>query len=171
MRFHSAPVIRLADGRPMQLGHVARADGAWRLYAFADAAGTRFAALMRWLADDPASPVARFTPAGAAIDSVIDVRGVFQQAHRDLRVEDLPAILLPRKGRLRLIDYEKAFCPDLRHGPDIFEMRGIDRAGGAMVLVRPDQHVAQVLPLDGLDALGAFLAGCMLEQPGAVTAR
>ncbi|WP_224404023.1 hypothetical protein [Pseudonocardia sp. ICBG1034] len=36
MRFHPAPVVRLADARPMHLGHVARADGAWRLYAFAD---------------------------------------------------------------------------------------------------------------------------------------
>ena len=39
MRFHSAPVIRLADAKPIQLGHVARADGRWRLYAFADSAG------------------------------------------------------------------------------------------------------------------------------------
>ena len=36
MRFHSAPVIRLADAKPIQLGHAARADGAWRLYVFAD---------------------------------------------------------------------------------------------------------------------------------------
>jgi len=32
-----APVIRLADAKPVQLGHVrAQADGAWRLYIFAD---------------------------------------------------------------------------------------------------------------------------------------
>src|SRR3954471_18889678 len=36
-RFHSAPVIRLADARPLQIGHVARADGRWRLFAFAPA--------------------------------------------------------------------------------------------------------------------------------------
>ena len=34
--FHSAPVVRLADARPMHLGHVHEADGRWRLYAFAD---------------------------------------------------------------------------------------------------------------------------------------
>ena len=43
MRFHSAPVVRLADAKPMQLGHAHRADGAWRLYAFADASGERAA--------------------------------------------------------------------------------------------------------------------------------
>ena len=36
MRFHSAAVVRLADGKRIHLGHVARADGAWRLYVFAD---------------------------------------------------------------------------------------------------------------------------------------
>ena len=36
MRFHSAPVVRLADAKPVHLGHVARADGAWRIYIFAD---------------------------------------------------------------------------------------------------------------------------------------
>ena len=38
-RFHSATVTRLADAKPMHLGHCHRADGRWRLYAFADAAG------------------------------------------------------------------------------------------------------------------------------------
>ncbi|MBL4722059.1 MAG: FAD-dependent monooxygenase, partial [Alphaproteobacteria bacterium] len=34
MRFHSAPVIRLADAKPVHLGHVVQADGRWRLFAF-----------------------------------------------------------------------------------------------------------------------------------------
>jgi phenol 2-monooxygenase (NADPH) len=164
MRFHSAPVVRLADARPMQLGHVSRADGAWRLYAFADASGERLRALMDHLAHDEGSPIRRFTPQGADIDSVIDVRAIFQQGHRDLKVEDLPAMLLPRKGRFGLIDYEKAFTPDMKSGPDIFDLRGIDRARGAMIVVRPDQHVANVLPLDAYDALTAFLGRFMLDQ-------
>src|SRR5260370_36038768 len=36
MPFHSAPVVRLADAKPVHLGHDARADGAWRLYICAD---------------------------------------------------------------------------------------------------------------------------------------
>ena len=35
MRFHSAPVIRLADAKPVHLGHTVKADGRWRLFAFA----------------------------------------------------------------------------------------------------------------------------------------
>jgi phenol 2-monooxygenase len=162
-RFYSASVVRLADARPVQLGHAARADGAWRLYAFADAGADRFQALMDHLRHDEGSPIRRFTPKGADIDSVIDVRGIFQQGHRDLKVEDLPPMLLPRKGRFGLVDYEKAYTPDLKNGPDIFDLRGIDRAQGALIVVRPDQHVANVLPLDAYDALGDFFARFMLD--------
>jgi phenol 2-monooxygenase (NADPH) len=164
MRFHSAPVVRLADAKPVHLGHAARADGAWRIYAFADASGRRLRQLADFLAESPNSPIRRFTPAEANIDSVIDVRAVFQQGHRDLKVEELPSILLPRKGRFGLIDYEKAYCPDLKNGPDIFELRGIDREKGAIVVVRPDQYVSNVLPLDAHDELTAFFGRFLLDR-------
>jgi phenol 2-monooxygenase (NADPH) len=164
MRFHSAPVVRLADAKPLHLGHAARADGAWRIYAFADAGGKRLRELADYLADSPGSPVRRFTPSGADIDSVIDVRAVFQQSHLDLKVEELPSILLPRKGCFGLIDYEKAYCPDRKNGCDIFDLRGIDRAKGAMVVVRPDQYVSNILPLDAQDELAAFFGRLLLDR-------
>jgi phenol 2-monooxygenase len=164
MRFHSAPVIRLADAKPMQLGHVARADGAWRLYAFADADGSRLQALMEFLFDSAESPVRRFTPAGADIDSVIEVIGIYQQYHRDLKLEALPRMLLPRKGLFGLIDYEKVYTPDLKDGPDVFDLRGIDRAQGAMVIVRPDQFVANVLPLDAHGELRRYFEAFLLPR-------
>ena len=167
MRFHSAAVVRLADAKPMQLGHAARADGVWRLYAFADSAGphqgtSRMRALCEFLAGDH-SPIRRFTPRDADADSVIDLRAIFQQYHRDLAVDRMPDILLPRKGPFGLIDYEKMFCPDLKDGRDIFDIRGIDRKSGCIVVVRPDQYVAHVLPLDGYDALSEFFARFMID--------
>ena len=170
-RFHSAPVVRLADAKPMQLGHVHRADGAWRIYGFADRTGRTLRALMETLATAENSPVRRHTPDGADIDAVLDVRAIFQADHRDLRVEDLPALLLPRKGRFGLIDYEKAFTPDLKEGPDVFDLRGIDRDRGAMVVVRPDQHVAHVLPLEAHDELADFFARFLLDRREAGTRR
>jgi phenol 2-monooxygenase len=166
MRFHSAPVMRLADAKPVQLGHAARADGAWRIYAFADAGGEGLRELCAFLAESPRSPVRRFSPAGADvdIDSVIDVRAVFQQRHLDLKVEELPSILLPRKGCFGLIDYEKAYCAELKNGPDIFDLRGIDRRRGAMVVVRPDQYVSNVLPLEAHQELAAFFGRFMLDR-------
>jgi phenol 2-monooxygenase (NADPH) len=166
MRFHSAPVVRLADAKPMHLGHVARADGAWRLYAFADRTDpSRSESAIRQLCQFLASgtsPAARFTPPGADPDGVIDVRAVFQQGHRDLAVDAMPEVLLPRKGRFGLIDYEKVFCPDPEAG-DVFDLRGINRETGCMVVVRPDQYVAHVLPLQAHDELTDFFAGILLE--------
>jgi phenol 2-monooxygenase (NADPH) len=163
MRFHSAPVVRLADAKPMHLGHVARADAAWRLYAFADVSGQRLRALTDFLASSK-SPVRRYTPHGAGIDSVIDVRVVYQQAHRDLKVEELPSILVPRKGTFGLVDYEKAFSADLRPGQDIFDVRGIDRKMGAIVIVRPDQFVANVLPLDAHHELAGYFGSFLVDR-------
>jgi phenol 2-monooxygenase len=165
MRFHSAPVVRLADAKPVHLGHAARADGAWRLYVFADRtapdAGSPFRELCDFLESD-ASPIARFTPAGADPDSVIDVRAVLQQGHRDVAVDEMPPVLLPRKGRFGLIDHEKIFCPDPKAG-DVFDLRGINRDTGCVVVVRPDQYVAHVLPLHGHEALTDFFAGILVD--------
>jgi phenol 2-monooxygenase len=166
MRFHSAPVVRLADAKPVHLGHVARADGAWRLYVFADRndptdENSVVRQLCRFLESD-ASPITRFTPDGADPDSVIDVRAVFQQGHRDVAVDRLPAVLLPRKGTFGLIDYEKVFCPD-PNAADIFDLRGVNRETGCMVVVRPDQYVSHVLPLHGHEALADFFAGILID--------
>jgi len=154
-RFHSSPVIRLADAKPVQLGHAARADGRWRLYAFADAGQSAFDALCEHLAASPDSVLRRATPKDADPDSVLDLRAVLQQGHREVRLEDLPGLLLPRKGRYGLIDYEKTFTSDA--ATDIFDERGIDRERGALIVVRPDQYVAHVLPLDAYAELTAFL--------------
>ncbi len=170
MRFHSAPVIRVADAKPFHLGHAVKADGRWRLFAFAGkgdpaAPNSGIRALCDFLAEAQESPVRRYTPADDDIDTVIDVRAVFQQDHRDLAVETMPSLLLPAKGRFGLRDYEKMFSPDPRAGQDIFDLRGIDRERGCLVLVRPDQYVAHILPLDGYEALSAFFDGFMVP-PG-----
>ncbi len=166
-RFHSAPVIRLADAKPMELGHTVEADARWRLFAFApkenpDDGNSAMARLCGFLSNDGASPVVKYTAPDADPDSVIDVRAIFQQNCRDLSLEKLPGFLLPRKGKLGLIDYEKMFCPDLKSGRDIFDLRGIDRDRGCIVIVRPDQYVAHVLPIDAYDEIAGFFDGFMI---------
>jgi len=166
MRFHSAKVTRLADPKPVHLGHAARADGAWRLYVFADrtdptSSSSHFRELCEYLNSDT-SPITRYTPKGADPDSVIDVRAIVQQGHNELEVDQLPAILLPRKGAFGITDYEKVFCPDPT-ADDIFDLRGINRDTGCVVVVRPDQHVAHVLPLHGHQALSDFFEGILID--------
>ena len=61
-------------------------------------------------------------------------------------------------------DHEKAYCADLRPGQDGFDLRGIDRQDGCAVVVRPDQHVAIVVPLQEIASLARFFAGFLLVR-------
>jgi phenol 2-monooxygenase len=160
-RFHSAPVIRFWDAKRVHLGHTIKADGRWRLFAFAGADDpgserSRLRRLCDFLAESPESPMRKYTARDADIDAVIDVRAIVQRNHRELAAALIPPFLVPRKGRYGLRDYEKVFCAELRDEDDIFVQRGIDRAAGCIVVVRPDQFVANVLPLDGESELAAF---------------
>jgi phenol 2-monooxygenase len=165
-RFKSAPVVRVADGNHVHLGHHHRADGRWRLYAFADAGATGAASALTswadWLTTSPESPVVAYTPAGEDLDSVFDVKVIYSQPHGDIDLGQVPELFLPRVGPFGLIDYEKVYATD--QAEDIFDLRGIDRADGCVVVVRPDQYVAAVIPLTDTAALAAHFAPIMLAQ-------
>jgi len=65
-RFHSAPVIRLADAKPMQLGHIIQADARWHIFAFAGAndsgqPGSPIHRLCEFLEAAPSSPIEKYT--------------------------------------------------------------------------------------------------------------
>ncbi|WP_456824467.1 FAD-binding monooxygenase [Cellulomonas sp. P5_E12] len=158
-RFKAAPVVRVADANPLHLGHQHVADGRWRVYAFADGDAAALTAWAEWMAGSPDSPVRAHRHAGEDLDSVVDVKVVYQQRHVDVDISAVPELFRPRTGPFRLVDYEKVFAthPD----DDIFERRGVDR-GGCVVVVRPDQYVAAVLPLDATDELAGFFRQHML---------
>jgi len=164
-RFTSARVVRVADTNPVELGHHHRADGRWRLYAFADAAApgedSALAGWAHWLQTAPDSPLLVHTPAGIDVDSVFDVKVVYQQAHTDVDISRVPGVFLPKTGPYALIDYEKLYATDSEH--DIFAVRGLDR-GGVVVVVRPDQYVAHVLPLAATEELAAFFRQNLLVR-------
>jgi phenol 2-monooxygenase (NADPH) len=174
-RFRSAEVVRVSDATPMHLGHHARADGRWRIYVFADreeaGAASPLSDFAEWLEHSPASPVLAHTPAGADLDALFDVKVIYQQRFDAVDLRRVPRVFLPQTGALRLIDYQKVYAagpaPD-GTGEDIFEARGIDRAG-AVLVVRPDQYVANVLPLRARDALSGFFKPILRHtQPAAV---
>ncbi|MEL7097235.1 MAG: FAD-dependent monooxygenase [Pseudomonadota bacterium] len=137
MRFHSAPVIRWADAKPVHLGHVADLSGRWQLYVFAG--------------KDPAAALALLQ----APPENTQVNLVLRTPHRDTVLEPE---LLPRTGALGLRDYGRVFCPAPE--ADIFAERGIAPEGAA-VLVRPDQYVAFIAPPGAAEDITAFLAAAL----------
>jgi phenol 2-monooxygenase (NADPH) len=162
-RFKSAPVVRVCDTNPLQLGHQAKADGRWRIYVFADAneaAGTARGGtspvvdFAEWIANSPDSPLAA-TPSGADRDAWFDVKVIYQQEHTSVDIGAVPEAFKPQVGPFKLTYLENVYGTD--PSADIFELRGLDR-GGVVVVVRPDQYVANVLPLTATAELAAFFA-------------
>lgn len=170
MRFHSAPVIRQADGKRVELGHVARAGDCFQLYVFSGPVvnfsdpANELTQLFHFLAHSENSPIQKYTPAVADIDSVISCNAIFQQHHNALETNPLPSILRPQKGQYGLVDYEKVYCPDYDSNCDIFSLRNIERESGCIVVVRPDQYIAHILPLHALDELATFFVNFMIVQ-------
>ncbi|KAF2765928.1 phenol 2-monooxygenase [Teratosphaeria nubilosa] len=172
MRFQSTQVLRLSDAKPIQLGHVLDADGRWPIIIFNDASSNP---------KDPSTPInrlsmyleqsliPRYTPRGSGIDSLFDVRAVFQQKRIELHdsLPKFPEVLFPHKGKLGIQDYEKCFTDEESYGfgfGQIYKTRGISREG-CCVVVRPDQYVAAVLPLGGEECekgLEALFGGFMV---------
>ncbi|MGX1701180.1 FAD-dependent monooxygenase [Microbacterium sp. NPDC055357] len=161
-RFKSAPVTLVCDGNAVHLGHHATADGRWRVYAFADAAGTALAEWGEWMASAEDSPVRRHTPEGADLDAVFDVKAIYPQSYDEVDLSTVPGIFRPQSGPLALTDWEKVFAagPARWNTVDIFAERGLSR-DGVVVVVRPDQYVAAVLPLTATSELAAFFARSM----------
>ncbi|MBF4993239.1 FAD-binding monooxygenase [Arthrobacter gandavensis] len=157
-RFKSAPVLRVSDTNPLQLGHQAKADGRWRIYVFADAAPagaqSGVTELAEWLQNAPESPLAA-QPAGGDADAWFDVKVIYQQDHTGIDINAVPSVFKPQVGPFRLTDLNKVYGANPEE--DIFEARGLDRSG-VVVVVRPDQYVANVLPLTATAELAEFFA-------------
>ena len=178
-RFHSAPVVRVADAKPLQLGHVHRADGRWRVYLFADETGIGTeSTVANWcqrMSIDAMSPINRFTPADAASDSIFDIYAITQEQHLRVDINDIHALLQPAKGKFGLIDYEKVFSaertngillgqiPGIEANQDIYQLRGVNRKHGAVVIVRPDQYIGHVLSLAQFQAFDQYFDGFLLD--------
>ncbi|MHA7986311.1 FAD-dependent monooxygenase [Rathayibacter sp. CAU 1779] len=164
-RFRSAEVVRVCDGNVEHIGHHHLADGRWRVYAFADqrtqGEASALADWAQWMLASPESPIVRYTPEDADRDAVFDVKVTYQQRFEDVDVFAAPDVFRPLCGSLRLMNWEKVYATG--DGHDIFEERGLSR-DGVVVVVRPDQYVAAVLPLTEPDALAAFFDRIMLQQ-------
>ncbi len=165
-RFHSFLVVRHSDAKEMQIGHCITANGAWRIFAFANnkppmSIECGIKALCDYLTDDSMSPVKKFTPNHLDIDSVIDFRAVFQVSHREIERPEIHPFLRPKKGRFGLEDFEKVFCAKSAREQNIYDKRGINKESGCIVVVRPDQYVATILALDDFEGLSRFFDGVL----------
>jgi len=157
-RFKSSAVMRVCDANPKQLGHLHRADGRWRIYVFADGAAagedSATAKLASWLETSSDSPLA-YQPKDGDQDAWFDVKVIYQRPAAEVEMAKVPKVFRPVVGPFKLDNWEQVFAADPKD--DIFNAREISRSG-AVVVVRPDQYVAGVFPLDKPEELAAFFA-------------
>ena len=163
-RFHSYKVKRLADGRILQLGHINKADMRWRLFIFCNNSNplkkhSKLQKFMTFIFESSKSPVIKFTPKNFDVDSVIDVVTIFQYKN-EISIEQMDDFFTPIKGKYKLRDYEKVFTSTPEK--DIYKSRAINRKEGCILIVRPDQHIANILSLDCHHSLASFFGKIML---------
>jgi len=159
-RFKSYEAVRRCDAVPLHIGHQHEADGRWRVYVFADAAApgedgpvTDFA---RWWAEAPDSPAVRHTRPGGDLNTLFDAKVIYRQPHRSYDITDVPAGFRPKNGPFQVEDWNQAWSAV--PGDSIFGARGISE-DGAIVVVRPDQYVADIQPLTGTAEIAEFFDG------------
>lgn len=161
-RFRSAEVMRRLDAYVRHLGHEHKADGRYRLYVFADDAPVQekstVDALAEKLLHDPRSPFVQFRKEGDDISTLIEPNVIYQSEYTTFTCPEVPEIFRPPVGELGLDYWEKIYSVIPEN--NIFDLRGISK-DGAVVIVRPDQYVAAVLPLNDFEGICAYFEGAL----------
>lgn len=112
-----------------------------------------------WWESDSASPRNLYTPVDGDQDAVFDTKAIYQQDYTEVELHDVPKIFQPLKVPFGLHDINQVFAAG--HGRDIFREREVSR-NGVIVVVRPDQYVAGIFPLDAREEISEFFAQNML---------
>ncbi|KAJ9116764.1 hypothetical protein QFC24_006655 [Naganishia onofrii] len=168
-RFFSAQVVNMASATSDQLATRIPTTGAFRLLVFPGNVAEpdlmlRLKTLAAYL-DRPDTFLSKYTPRSSkGRDEIIDIvtiREYHSSPRGNLQLYDFPqpSIFLPH-------NYQKIFVDDesyhMGHG-HAYDAYGIDKAVGAVVVVRPDQHVSLIVGLEDTDLLEDYFGGFMRE--------
>ncbi|WP_342319365.1 FAD-dependent monooxygenase [Corynebacterium mayonis] len=166
-RFKSYPAMRRADANLRHLGHAHLADGRYRIYVFADRAhpadaDSKVAKLAEHMHKED-SFFKKYTPADGPGDATFAIQVIYQQYYRDFEITDVSPVFRPRTGSLMVELWDNVWAAHQDGGQDIFDARNISR-DGVVVVVRPDQYVGAVVPLENPEALDAYFSQALLPQ-------
>jgi phenol 2-monooxygenase len=95
------------------------------------------------------SPIKKYTPPTADVNSVIELLTLTSSPRNVLTYSAFPELARPFVGKFRYPTYDQIFSDEiscLDGGGEAYAGYGVDPNGlGCVVLVRPDQYVADVL--------------------------
>ncbi|KAL3418610.1 phenol hydroxylase [Phlyctema vagabunda] len=170
MRMPSFQVLNQSDARPWQFQERLPSDGRWRLVVFAGDISkpeqkTRVQALGESLASS-GSFIARFTPEGRAIDSVIEILTIHSAPRAETDLSDFHDVFHPFSERDGW-DYWKIYVDDISyhegHG-HAYQNYGVDAKRGAVVIIRPDGYVGWLGELEDVHDMDDYFSVIMVPQ-------
>ncbi|PCH36417.1 hypothetical protein WOLCODRAFT_28542 [Wolfiporia cocos MD-104 SS10] len=153
-RLHPHIFVRAADARPVDIHDMLPADGRFGVAVFAGDADTHIAALARSLD----ALLRRYAEQRGGVAAVFNVFTVLAQSKDDVNYTDVPELLRPHWSKV-LLDDTDMFG---RSGGGGYDAYGIDRARGAVVIVRPDGFVGTVAPLEDLSEIDEYFSSFMV---------
>ncbi|KAG8405465.1 hypothetical protein J3458_022119 [Metarhizium acridum] len=168
-RIPSVKVLNQSDARPWHLHELLPSNGRWRVLVFpGDVTKDEQRQRLTQVAaafDDKKSFLQRHTPIGARHDSVFEVLTIHRAPRTSVTIFDFPRVLRPY-DETEGWSYDKIFVDDVSyhegHG-EMYQAFGI-APDGCVIIVRPDQHVSYVGPLDNPAAVNDFFANFMTVQ-------
>lgn len=170
--FESQMVLCYADAHATQFADRLVSNGRWRLIIFAGNVANpdqlqRVADLCDRLTHDVESPIKKYTPPNADLNSVIEVLTLTSSPRRALPYSAFPELTRPLVGKFRYPTYDQIFSDEVSYldgGGAAYAGYGVDPTGpGCVVLVRPDQYVADVLEFSRcVESLALFFDAFMM---------
>ncbi|RLV90983.1 hypothetical protein JA1_004167 [Spathaspora sp. JA1] len=172
-RLHSVIMISQADAGPIHIADRLVSDGRFRVLIFpgdVNEHGGNMETLYKFqpLLDDKDFFAKKFTPVNALSDSVIDLIIIHGSSRENVEFYDFPEFARPRdyKGRCNYWKLYSGLSDTREIKVDIYESYGIDKNKGAIIVTRPDTHVALVtdFSISGLKEVDQYFKEFMLPQ-------
>ncbi|KAK4899460.1 hypothetical protein LTR27_003193 [Elasticomyces elasticus] len=168
-RMNSVKVLNQSDARPWHFQELLPSNGRWRLVVFTGditqpAQRAKLESIGKLLADS-SSFLQRFTPPESRHDAVFEVMAVHSSPRAALEIFDFPEVFRAF-DEVDGWDYTKIYADDVSYHEgfgDIYGSFDISPKGCA-VIIRPDQYVSYVGPMEDVDALNKFFSGFMVPQ-------
>ncbi|KAG9570317.1 phenol 2-monooxygenase, partial [Aureobasidium melanogenum] len=169
-RMPSVKVLNQSDARPSHFQELLKSTGVWRVVLFAgDVSNPGQMQRLHSLGEKLQSSdsfLQRFTPVGARYDSVIEVLTVHAAPRTAVSVLDFPEACRPFDPTDGW-DYWKVFVDDKSyhegHG-QMYQNYGINPSEGCAVILRPDQYISYVGPMDAYEEMDGFFSAFMISQ-------
>jgi len=167
-RFPSALVCNQSDARPWQLQHWLKSDGRFHVVLYAGAVLSPLQkARVEKCAEALQTLLERYQRADKALNSTIRILTVHSSSRQALAngIFDFPEVLRGPCDVKTGWDYDRIFVDEASYhegGGNAYEVYGVDKERGCLVVCRPDQYVGWIGELEEVEELRRWFEGFMI---------